>query len=376
MPDVNCKCGNVFNVADDMAGKVVPCPQCGANVYVRRVPKPAFGDQFPPQLSPGGPSATAAPAPPPPRQAPGAASRPPSEPLPQRPFSQAPAMPPAPPPAFGPDNTNHGDAASDRYRLPPSNRSYQPAAGIAGSPNYQYALYVVLALVFYFVTGQFGGGGFGKKLQYGSMEIYYASGVTETEARAFGTYMRSNGWGKKPCSIQLKRQKQTYEVRLVIDESYISDDEFVKSAEMLGRLVSSEVFGGSRVDVHLCDGALKTLRVVSGGVPLGKPVSFSKIKIYRAPGVTDAEVDRLGKYLLKLGLGDIDALIQLVKRTDCYQFRVVVSESALKNPKSKKLHEEIAAELSKDVFGRKKVEVHMCDEFFNTIIVVDSLAKK
>ena len=363
MPDVSCKCGNAFNVPDEMAGKVVPCPQCGANIYVKRT-QSAFG------ASPRTSQAAAFQGP----------QKPPSTPMPPVPGGHTGAaqpgagrgsqFPPAPPPG--------ADDSRTHYQLPPQAASYPAAgSGASGASKNQHYIYIVLAVIFYLVSGQYGGSAeFGKKLKYGNMEVFYTSSVTEYEARSFGNYMLGNGWGKKPCSIQLNHPGKYYEIRLVVEESYISSEDFVKSAELLARMVSGEVFKDSRVDIHLCDNRLKTVKVVNGGPSLGKLKSFGKINIYRSSAVTEDEAVKLGNFLVKLGIGDVDALIQLDRVGNVYQFRVVVSAAAQQNPKSVKMHEEIATQLSRDIFDRKRVEVHMCDEFLKTRKVVYSKTVK
>ncbi len=105
---------------------------------------------------------------------------------------------------------------------------------------------------------------YGTKLEYGKGELYYTKNVTEAEAKKLGDYLTKikfyEGDGK---TAQLDKSGDTYQFRLVVKEGLDKDEKYIAAGQEAAVEFSKNVFDGAKVEVHLCDNQLKTLKVVT-----------------------------------------------------------------------------------------------------------------
>lgn len=109
----------------------------------------------------------------------------------------------------------------------------------------------------------------GKVLPYKGGSLFYTSKVTEEEASSLGDYLLKAGLFRddEPTIAQLTRKGEVYQLRVVTDKWVIEKkraaDEMgpVEAAGLLAEDISKDVFNGAKVEWHLCDDKLKTLRV-------------------------------------------------------------------------------------------------------------------
>jgi hypothetical protein len=111
------------------------------------------------------------------------------------------------------------------------------------------------------------GGAYGTKLIFNAGELYYTSDVPLTKANELGNYLVKEGFfdGQRK-SVQIRKDGNTWEFRVVVKKGIDQDPQFVDIFKQLAVELSEKVFNGERVDVHMCDEQLKTLRVL---VPVG-----------------------------------------------------------------------------------------------------------
>jgi hypothetical protein len=99
----------------------------------------------------------------------------------------------------------------------------------------------------------------GDKLTFGQMELYYGRGVTETEARSLGQFLRELGIGeRRPATIRLSRtetpsRETVYQIDVFVKPALVSDEEFLAAFAELRAQMSHTLFGGRRVVIRLCD---------------------------------------------------------------------------------------------------------------------------
>ncbi len=105
---------------------------------------------------------------------------------------------------------------------------------------------------------------YGTKLEYGKGELYYTKNVTEAEAKKLGDYLTKikffEGDGK---TVQLDKSGDTYQFRMVVKEGLDKDEKYITASQEAAVEISKNVFEGAKVEVHLCDNKLKTLKVVT-----------------------------------------------------------------------------------------------------------------
>jgi hypothetical protein len=104
---------------------------------------------------------------------------------------------------------------------------------------------------------------YGTRLEYGKGELYYTKNVTEAEAKKLGDFLNKEkffeGEGK---SVQLDKSGDTYQFRMAVKEGLDKDAEFLANAQDDALFISKNVFDGAKVEFHVCDNQLRTLKVV------------------------------------------------------------------------------------------------------------------
>jgi hypothetical protein len=107
----------------------------------------------------------------------------------------------------------------------------------------------------------------GTKLTYKKGELYYTSNVTEADAKKVGEYFLKENYfvDEEERAVQLDKSGDTYQVRMVVKEGIDKDEKYVPLFRQVANEISKNIFGGSKVEVQLTDGKLKTLKVIPMG---------------------------------------------------------------------------------------------------------------
>jgi hypothetical protein len=107
------------------------------------------------------------------------------------------------------------------------------------------------------------------------------------------------------------------------------------------------------------------------GQNYGKLVKFNEGELYYTSAVTTDEVDRLGQYLVAEEFFDgNEKTAQLNKVGNTYEFRMVIKKGLENDQDLIQIAQEFANQLSADVFAGNQVDIHLCDEYLNTLRVV------
>ena len=109
--------------------------------------------------------------------------------------------------------------------------------------------------------------------------------------------------------------------------------------------------------------------LMAGCDSYGENIVVNGTEIYfKGDGVTKADAEKLGKYLLDNEFADGNGKsVQLAKEEGVWQFRMVTLESFHDDADFANLAGEMAAEMSQVVFDSQSVEFHLCDDEFNTV---------
>jgi hypothetical protein len=220
---------------------------------------------------------------------------------------------------------------------------------------------------------------YGTEKDFDGVQVYHTDKVTAAEADQLGAYLVkekfANGEAK---SVQLTKAGNTYQFRLVVKAGIDKDTSYWKTAKFFGSMLSAEVYDGAPVEVHLCDDHLKTSKVLVAD-DFGTEKFFDGVTLFHTKSITSAEVDSLGNYLVKGKFADgREKSAMITKSGNIYQFKFVVRDGVDKSPDYLKTGRLLASELSSGVFKGAPVEVVMCDEYFNTLAVLqmDDSTKK
>ena len=120
-----------------------------------------------------------------------------------------------------------------------------------------------LAVVILMVIG-LGCSGHGTKLEFNGGDLYYTDNVTEVDAKKLGNYLVEQGfYDGKPKSVQLDKSGSAYQFRMVVQPEKQNDKATMEIMKTFGVELSSDVFNGAPVEMHVCDEQLKTLRVIN-----------------------------------------------------------------------------------------------------------------
>ena len=103
----------------------------------------------------------------------------------------------------------------------------------------------------------------GKKITKNGCELYRKKPVKKSEAKKLLGFLEKQQFcdGNKK-TVQIRKKGDTYEFRMVVKKGMEKDESYIKTAKLFALQVSMAVFDKQKVDIHLCDRKMKTLRVV------------------------------------------------------------------------------------------------------------------
>jgi tetratricopeptide (TPR) repeat protein len=121
--------------------------------------------------------------------------------------------------------------------------------------------------------------GLGQKLELNGGDLYFTSSISLYEANKLGSYLvEKHFFEGMPLAIQLNKDCSTYQFRLALNKEVEVSEDDMKIFKSFSRELSNNVFGGSPVEIHLCDENFQT------------KISFK----FEAPPVTIASATRQG----------------------------------------------------------------------------------
>jgi Glu-tRNA(Gln) amidotransferase subunit E-like FAD-binding protein len=126
---------------------------------------------------------------------------------------------------------------------------------------------------------------------------------------------------------------------------------------------------------------LPTLVIISGcseqveqifSKDYGEKVTHNQITVYYTKNASKDDAQRLLDYLVKDQLKDNDNVIdiQLNKSGSTDEVKFIVKKGLETDKETIDQMSILASELSENVFNKKDVDIHLCDEHFKTLRVV------
>lgn len=239
----------------------------------------------------------------------------------------------------------------------------------------QNTFFIFILLIFTALTSC---NNYGKKLDYKGGELYYTDKVTVDEAKNLGTYLVEQKFfdeaNAAQVSVQLNKENDTYQFRMVVKDGVEKDESYATTFKILAGEISDKVFKGAKLDFHLCDKELKTLKVIPYEAPSktalskSKRLEFNGGELYYTETIQEAQANALGKELIDDGFFDgKPKTVQINKEGDKYQFRMVINEEYLKNEEYINNAKVYARMLSVKMFDNAPVDVQFCDQYMNTL---------
>ncbi len=213
-------------------------------------------------------------------------------------------------------------------------------------------------------------GDLGDRIEDKGVEIYYTDNVKEGEAGALLKYLVDSGFADgTDKTLQLDRgDAQAWVVRAVVEE----EDAEAMSGVFVGfaRELSSGVFEGAPVIIHLCDENMKTHKAM-------EPVAMSvlerdQVELFYGEGVDKPRAEALLAYLIDDGFGDGTPKSLAIERPapDRWLLRIVILPDLEVDESYAEVLGVFARQLSAKVFDGAALEIHMSDDMLRTLRIV------
>lgn len=231
----------------------------------------------------------------------------------------------------------------------------------------KYLIIFIMAVV---VAGLSSCNNYGTKKVFNDIELYYTDKVTVSEADALGNYMKDEDGkeGKDTKTIQLNKEGDVFQVRMVIKENYLKDKEYFETMKILANALSEEVFKGEKVEIHMCNDKLETQKVIKMGKTESteyKMLKFNGTEIQYDQSVKKSEVNALGNFLIESEFADgtTKSLI-LYKESDVFVVQIVSTPTYWEDEDFILILKDFAGMISTGAFNGELVEIQLCDENF------------
>ena len=106
----------------------------------------------------------------------------------------------------------------------------------------------------------------------------------------------------------------------------------------------------------------------------GTLLEFNGGELYYTSVVSEREAYRLGEFLVDSEFFDGELkTVQIDKTGNTYEFKMVIKKGIDKDEEFIQIAKIFSNKLSENVFDGYDVDIHMCDEYLNTIRVVVAL---
>ncbi len=205
--------------------------------------------------------------------------------------------------------------------------------------------------------------GAGKLMEFGKGELFYSPGVTDQEAKRLGEYLvKEEFFDEREKTVQIFKLRGGYAFRMVFTSDGPPKLEHLKNFRNLALNLTSDVFGGKLVDIHLCDASFETRKVVLG---LGEMLAVKNSKLFFGRTVGRKLAEKLRDFLdsSKFFDGPPQAL-SLERRKKALILRIKCREGAEKDPNFLSTVKILRNEIAARVFGGAPVELQICDQYF------------
>lgn len=220
---------------------------------------------------------------------------------------------------------------------------------------------------------------YGKLLMFNHSQLFYVPAIKAEEAKALGEYLiKEKFFDSNIKTVQLNKDNDTYQFRFVVKKGIEKDQEYLKIIRRFSRELSAALFKNAAVDVHLCDGDLRTVKAVKmpseeeTDSTFGTLLNFNNGELFYTAGVSKEDAENLGKYLVDEGFFDgVKKTVQIAKKGDTYLFRMVVKKGKETDESYLKIVRSFAGELSEKIFHRSPVAIHLCDASLETLKAVE-----
>lgn len=215
---------------------------------------------------------------------------------------------------------------------------------------------------------------YGEKVIHNNGEVYFKEPATETEANALGQYLVSSGYFDSiPKSVQLLKEGSTYTVNFVVKKGVSANQEITNDFKLLSPAISYDVFNGSLVNIGLTDDKFESEFFIVG-YNFGERIFFGNDRLYYTKDISNEIANALGNFLQESGFFQGTGLqAQITKEGEAYQFKYIVKQGFENDAQYKATVSAFGLLISQAVFSGQRLDIHLCNDFMETIEVVPSI---
>lgn len=212
----------------------------------------------------------------------------------------------------------------------------------------------------------------GKQVKIGENgEMFYKSPVTKAQAKAIGVYFKSSGLfddGKRK-SIKVTKSGDVFQLRFVVPRAKGSAASAIKSLKLMSGLISHQVLGGNKIELHFADKYFKTWKTIPVPAALGdmgRRFRFDMGELFVEPPLGEKLAAQVGTGLRKRKIFNTKtrATIALAKKDGTYHLRLIAKKD---DAKMKVFFRQLGIWLSVNSLAGAPIQVHMCDELFTPV---------
>lgn len=212
---------------------------------------------------------------------------------------------------------------------------------------------------------------YGELVEKNKGEVYYKDPITKQQAESLANYLYEIGYfDGNEKSVQLLKDGDNFTVNFVVKQGAADKKENVDLFKSFSPLLSYGVFDGALVNIAMCDDHFKTLKFIPG-FNYGKLMRFGDDELYYTKEIDKQTAKKLGEFLRESKFFQSKGLqVQITKKGDVYQFKYVIKEGADKDDSYKATVGAFGQLISQNVFDNQRVDMHLCDDNFNTLATV------
>ena len=99
---------------------------------------------------------------------------------------------------------------------------------------------------------------------FGENTLHYHESISADEAKRLGDYLMSQGWDEgEPVIVRLAKTEDSYQFQIVAKQDIVEQRSVLLNSQKMAVYLSQKVFNNARVEIQLCDGDFKPLKVVN-----------------------------------------------------------------------------------------------------------------
>ncbi len=215
----------------------------------------------------------------------------------------------------------------------------------------------------------------GNRLSYDESELFYTQNIKKEIAEKLGEYLLQNDFFEDtPKSLQLDFVDKKYVLKMIADEKTRQDTQYAYLLQLFAFQLSTDIFDGQIIDIHLCHQPFESQVIVKGkkGLLLKNVIRIANSRIATDGSIDEENMRKIEAYLTKINFFENDEkFLYFTKTNHTIQLKMVNLQINLDAPII------YLDDLKKEISQIMKIEteIHFCNDFFETKSIYSSISK-